>query len=223
VPARNTFDLSLDGMLGIQTQLSLLSLSPQMRRRLLNQVAKRVRAMSGKRVREQKNLDGSAYAPRKGKGRKKMLSGLIKNKYLNVLQATPDMTRLGWNNSLMGWIAAQHNDGQTERRTAAQARKANPTDYHDPCTDEQAKLLRRLGFKAFIDGRKKRVRASAAWIKEHINFGQAGLLIRVLKNERAGPASWEIKLPKRDFLGADPSDIARLVKLVLEQILNSPR
>ena len=80
--ARNTFDLNLDGLLGVQTQLSLLQLSPQMRRRLLTRVSQRIRSISNQRVRVQKNMDGTKYEPRKAtsKTKKKMPSGLIKSK-----------------------------------------------------------------------------------------------------------------------------------------------
>lgn len=227
---RNTFDLNLEGMLGVQTQLALLNLPANLRRRLLTRVGKRIRAMSAKRVRAQKTLDGSPFEPRKTstKRRRKMLSGLIKSKYLDVLQATPEHATIGWKNSLMGFIAAEHQHGRARRYTAAQARKANPFSYDLPATDQQAKRLRRLGFKVRMAGENTRgkprwQRPSVAWIKDKIRYGQAGLLIRTLKDQQAGPSSWEIKLPQRDFLGADQSDIARLIKLVLEQILNSPR
>jgi len=228
--SRNTIDFNVEGMLGLQTQLALLSLSPKLRRRLLTRVGKRVRAMSARRVRAQKKLDGSPYAPRKAstKRRRKMLSGLIKTKYLDVLQATPDQAKVGWKNSLMGFIAAEHHTGRARRFTAAQARKANPISYDADCTTEQAKRLRRLGFKvrkasAGKRGKARWLRPSVAWITANIKYGQAGLLIRELKGAQAGPSTWQIKMPKRDFLGADQSDVVRLIKLVLEQILNSPR
>lgn len=228
--ARNTFDFRMDGMLDVQTQLALLELTPKLRRRLLNTVSKRVRSMSNQRVRKQTNLDGSAYEPAKGKrkGRRKMLSGLIKNKYLNVVQLSDEQATLGWKNGLQGWIADQHHHGRTERMTAAMARKANPVNVDAPSTDEQAKRLRRLGFRIRLprvnkQGKTRWQRASVNWIKEHIRFGQAGLLIRALKGDKPGPTSWDIKLPKRDFLGASPSEVSHLVQLVLQQTLNSPR
>ena len=56
-----------------------------------------------------------------------------------------------------------------------------------------------------------------------VGFQQAGLLIRVLRDEQPGPQSWEIKLPKREFLGITQQETGRLVAQLLEQILNSPR
>jgi len=60
-----------------------------------------------------------------------------------------------------------------------------------------------------------------------VNYAKAGLLIRILDDEQAessGAQSWEIKLPKRQFLGpGTESETSALVNLVLQQILNSPR
>jgi len=78
--AANPLDLDVRGLLDVDAQLALLELPPQLRRRLLNRVTTRVRTMSRKRVREQKNTDGTPFAERKGsaKGKKKMEAGLAK-------------------------------------------------------------------------------------------------------------------------------------------------
>ena len=60
-----------------------------------------------------------------------------------------------------------------------------------------------------------------------MNYAKAGLLIRILNDERAessGAQSWDITLPKRQFLGVSSGNETRdLVNQVFEQILNSPR
>ncbi|MFE1817174.1 virion morphogenesis protein, partial [Pseudomonas otitidis] len=70
-------------------------------------------------------------------------------------------------------------------------------------------------------------RPSVAWILEHVSYMQAGLLIRVLDEQRGEPAgaqSWEITLPKRQFLGASTErDTSLLLNQVFHQIINSPR
>lgn len=225
--ARSTFELDAKGLLGVREQLALLSLPPKLRRRLLNDVAKRVRTMSRKRIREQKNLDGSSFAPRKtpGKGKKKMEAGL--GKLLYVTSATPDQAVLGWRNGLTRWIAAQQHHGKSERRTAAQMKRWNNVHPNLAATDKQAKRLRRLGFRVRQAGKKSLIRPSVGWIQQHVQYNQAGLLIRILKGEKAeaaGAQSWEITLPKRQFLGVNTErDTALLVNHVLQQILNSPR
>jgi hypothetical protein len=159
-----------------------------------------------------------------------MLSGLVKNQYLGVVRATPDEACLGWKHGLLGFIAAEHQYGRARRHTAAMMRKANPVNYDSECTEKQAERLHRLGLRVRLPRKDKHsrrpprwIRASVAWIQANVKYGQAGLLIRELKGEQPGPSSWEIKMPQRDFLGADQNDIAQLIQLVLHQILNAPR
>lgn len=225
--ARRTFELDARGYLGVREQLALLELPAQLRRRLLNNVAKRVRTMSRQRIRNQQNLDGSPFAPRKNpeKGQKKMEAGL--GKLLFVTRLTSDEAELGWRNGLTRWIAAQQHHGKSERRTAAQMRRWNRVLPNQGASERQAKRLRRLGFRVRQAGKKSLSRPSVGWIQEHVQYHQAGLLIRILQGEKAegsGKQSWEITLPKRQFLGASTeADTRRLVNAVLEQILNSPR
>jgi hypothetical protein len=225
--AASPLDLDVRGLLNVDAQLALLDLSPQLRRRLLNNVTKRVRSMSRKRVREQKNLDGSPFAERKGsaKGKKKMEAGLAK--LLQVTRFSSDEAELGWKNALTRWVASQQHDGVSERRTAAQMRRWNKVPPGIACTDKQAKRLRRLGFRTRQKGKKTLTRPSVAWIQEHVNYAKAGLLIRILndeKTETSGAQSWDITLPKRQFLGVETgSETRELVNQVFQQILNSPR
>ncbi|MFO6974725.1 virion morphogenesis protein, partial [Pseudomonas aeruginosa] len=52
-------------------------LPPQLRRRLLNNALKRVRAQARRNVSGQQSPDGTPFEPRKRKGRRKMLAGLV--------------------------------------------------------------------------------------------------------------------------------------------------
>ena len=225
--AANSLDLDVRDLLDVDAQLALLELSPQLRRRLLNNVTKRVRSMSRKRVRTQQNLDGTPFAERKGsaKGKKKMEAGLAK--LLQVTRVSPDEAELGWKNALTRWVAAQQHNGATERRTAAQMRRWNRVPPGVACTDKQAKRLRQLGFRVRVPGKKSLSKPSVAWIQEHVNYAKAGLLIRILndeKTETSGAQSWDITLPKRQFLGVGiGQETSQLVNQVFQQILNSPR
>ena len=225
--AANPLDLDVRGLLSVEAQLALLELPPQLRRRLLNNVSKRVRSMSRKRVREQQNLDGSAFAERKGsaKGKKKMEAGLAK--LLQVTRVSADEAELGWKNALTNWVASQQHNGVSERRTAAQMRRWNTVPPGITCTVKQAKRLRQLSFRVRMKGKKTLSKPSVAWIQEHVNYAKAGLLIRILNDERTettGAQSWDITLPKRQFLGVSSgNETSELVNQVFQQILNSPR
>lgn len=220
------FDLDIRGMLEAQNLLALMELPLPKRKRLLNNAVKRVRSLSRKRIRSQQNLDGSSFDARKdtSRGKKKMEAGL--GKLLMVTRLTGTEAELGWRNTLTRWIASQQHHGVSERRTAAQMRQWNKVPEGTAATEKQAKRLRRLGFKTRQTGKKSLTRPSVAWIQQHLNYAQAGLLIRVLDGEQTestGAQSWNIKLPSRQFLGASTSETRQLVDLVLQQILNSPR
>lgn len=224
--ARSTFDLDVRGMLDVQAQLDLLTLPPQLRRRFLNNLGKRARSMSRQRIRSQQNLDGSPFEARKNPegGKKKMEAGL--GKLLQVTRVSPEQAVLGWRNNLTSWVASQQHNGATERRTARQMRRWNRVEPGAMATEKQAKRLRRLGFRVRQAGKKRLSRPPVAWILEHVSYMQAGVLIRVLDEERGEPTgaqSWEIKLPKRQFLGASSAETRELAALVLNQIINSPR
>lgn len=224
---RSTVDLDVRGFLGAQEQLALLSLPPQLRRRLLNNVSKRLRSMGRKRVRDQQNLDGTPFEARKGssKGKKKMEAGLAK--LMQVTSVSADEAVLGWKNALTSWVAAQQHNGVSERRTAAQMKQLNRVPEGLAATEKQAKRLRKLGFKVRQKGKKSLTRPSVAWIQEHVNYAKAGLLIRILdgeKTESSGAQSWDINLPKRQFIGVgSEQDTGLLLNQVFQQILNSPR
>jgi hypothetical protein len=224
--ARSTFELDISGMLEAQDLLALMELPAPKRKRLLNNVSKRVRSLSRQRIRNQENLDGTPFEARKdnSKGKKKMEAGL--GKLLEVTRLSPTEAELGWRNQLTRWVASQQHNGVSERRTAAQMRQWNRVPPGTAATEKQAKRLRQLNFKVRQPGKKSASRPAVAWIQQHLNYARAGLLIRILDSERTattGAQSWDITLPKRQFLGASNSETSQLVNLVLQQIINSPR
>ncbi len=222
--ADNAFDFDVRGMLQAEQLLALMNLPVQKRKRLLNNVSKRVRSLSRKRIRDQENLDGSAFAPRKdtSKSKKRMEAGL--GKLLDVTRLTGEEAELGWRNALTRWVAAQQHHGVSERRTAAQMREWSKVPPGTAATEKQAKRLRQLSFKVRMPGKKTATRPSVDWIKQHLTYPRAGLLIRLLDPAQTstGQQSWEIKLPARQFLGASDSETRQLVQTVLQQILQSP-
>lgn len=60
--------VNVTGYLDVQQRLELLMLPTVKRRRLLGQVGLRVRTMARTNLRQQRNIDGSGWAPRKKKG-----------------------------------------------------------------------------------------------------------------------------------------------------------
>ncbi|HBO2948535.1 TPA: phage virion morphogenesis protein [Pseudomonas aeruginosa] len=226
--ASRALNLDVRGLLDVKTQLELVALPPKLRIRLLNRVTLRLRAQWRQRVRDQRDVKGAAFEPRKRKTKRpaKALGGLAKQ--LSATRVTQDSAELGWRSRKAAMVARVHNEGHTFRMTAAamrRQRKAVPTT----ASRHQAKRLRHLGFKVRLPGKGKRkkprwMKPSVAWIQENIGYAQAGLLIRVLADEAPGPTSWNIELPRRQFFGPEnPEEVARIFAHVLPQILKSPR
>ncbi len=94
--------------------------------------------------------------------------------------------------------------------TAASRRRIAPSDggKQKQASKAQARKLRELGFKR--PGQRKRSYRSASlgWITSNLNYAQAGLLIKKLKDEPV-KENWEIELPARPFLGPMPSNGSR--------------
>ena len=224
--ASSPLSIDIRGLLGAEDLLALLELPPVKRRRLLNNVSKRVRSLSRGRVRNQTNVDGTPFAPRKdpSKSKKKMESGL--SKLLDVVKLSDQEAELGWRNRLTRYVAAQQNNGGSERVTAHQMRELSKVPPGTAATEKQAKRLRQLNYRIRLPGKKKPSKPSVSWIQQNLEYTKAGLLIRVLDTEHkasTGKQAWNIQLPARQFLGASPSETSQLVNLVLRQTITSPR
>lgn len=185
-------------------QLNLLALPPKKRKRLVWRAATELKKLAARNVRQQQDPEGNAWAPRK-RGKRKMLRGLPK--LLEIRTPRQDVAELGFTKGTMsahaGIIANTHQKGHTYQVSAASRRRIAPSDggKHKPASKAQARKLRELGFKR--PGKRKRSYRSASlgWITGNLNYAQAGLLIKKLKDEPV-KESWEIQLPARPFLGA---------------------
>ncbi|MFQ2507190.1 phage virion morphogenesis protein [Aeromonas caviae] len=186
-------------------QLNLLALSPKQRKRLVWRAANEMKKLAARHVRQQQDPNGNAWAPRK-RGKRKMLRGLPK--LLVIHEPRQDVAEVGFKKGTMsahaGVIANTHQKGHTYKVTAASRRRIAPSEggKQKQATKAQARKLRELGFKR--PGQRKRSYRSASlgWITGHLNYAQAGLLIKKLKDEPVAE-SWEIHLPARPFLGAN--------------------
>ncbi|WP_268799060.1 phage virion morphogenesis protein [Pseudomonas huanghezhanensis] len=212
-------DFDIRGLLNAQEKLQLLALPASKRRRLLNNASKRLRTPNRKRIRDQRNVDGSAYAPRKARRKRKMLSGLGKG--LQVTRLSADQAVLGWQNRLVSRIAAEHQHGQTETMTLARLRRLGKSpDYGMPATRQQARALLKAGYQ--IRNGKRWKRPAPRWIVENLKSGQAGLILAQLEGHTK-KQSWKIALPARDVLGATADQVREILSTVLQQTLNAPR
>lgn len=203
-----------------QDQLNLLALPAKKRKRLVWRAANEMKKLAARNVRQQQDPNGQPWAPRK-RGKRKMLRGLPK--LLQIREPRQDVAELGFTKGTMsahaGIIANTHQKGHTYKMTAASRRRITPSEggKQKQASKAQARKLRELGFKR--PGQRKRSYRSASlgWITSNLNYAQAGLLIKKLKDEPV-KESWEIELPARPFLGANAKQREQAFARALQSI-----
>lgn len=212
----NNPHIEVIGALPLRRQLSFLQMPAGLRRRLLARVVKKVVMDSKKRVREQRDLSGSAYPERyreRTHNRRKMLSRLVKQ--LKVISADSNSATAGFYNPVAGGIAAAQQEGKTEQMNASQFGSRSAASYQQPATRRMAKILLELGFKIRkANGRTSR--PSIKYITENLKQGRAGAIISAMRAKQglAAHSSWITRLPARSFLGATAADVQTHIETI---------
>lgn len=201
---------NITGLEEIQQRLN--SLTPALRMRILRKLGNKITANSKKRITQQTDLRGSAFAPRSAKSqkkKKKMLQGLkklIKVQFINNARAI-----IGFSGKRVIKTAQEQQYGKTRVVTAAQNAHASNSTAHDKAKLKQAKQLLKLGYKAHINGKLRK--PSLKWIVENLTVGQAGAIIRSMRTTPP-KTSWEVVLPARSFLGITDAEMLELLDIV---------
>jgi phage virion morphogenesis protein len=205
------------GLLDVQQSLEVLKLPAFKRKRIFGQTARKVRTQSRKRLREQKDLDGKAFTPRKHKKNRKKMLRKIGGEMITVYNEFEGVVKFP---SGVGGVAAAHQKGidVTMTKDRVQKRKGEP-DVNAPATKYQALALKRAGFKQRRAGERP-FKPSIRWIRENLKVGQAGLILRLIRQEPE-KKSWVIHLPSRPFLGATEAEISDMVQTILQQTINA--
>ena len=125
--------VDIRGLIDAQQQLQLLALPVAKRRRLLNNASKRLRTRNTRRISAQRNLDGSPFAPRKQKSRRKMLRRLSTR--LQVTRLSADAATLGWRQRRNERIAREHQLGLSTRVTKTRHGKRRSWKIDLPARD----------------------------------------------------------------------------------------
>lgn len=208
----------------LKRDLKILSLSKSKKKELFQRVTWRIKDKAKKSVSRQQDPDGTPWKPRKvGKG--KMLKH--RAKFLNSKISNGNRATIGYKNKETSIISAEHQYGLDsklkENKKATEEQKAKLlATKNDPCSDPQAKKLRDLGYQIRLKGGKKK-RANLREIKTRLTKGQAGLLIRLLKNNhsdnRQKAVNGKIKMEKRTFLDENVQRNAEIMTQELDKIL----
>ena len=220
--------VSLAGDLTLRQQLAVLRLPPAARKKHHRYVAQQVIRKAKRNVQRQTDVHGRALVKRK-RGKGKVLRKLPKR--LKAYTG-PSKAMVTWPKTRTGQIARAHQNGIATTMTAGQAIKAarrrGEPDYSAPATAAQAKALLAAGYRKPIGGtfkngakagQRRTRRVSAKHIMDTMTVGQAGLILRLLRN-KASKQQWLIPLPEREFFGLAPADVVDVRNHLIHQILN---
>lgn len=210
--------VSTSGFLTGKQQLKLLTMNATKRKRLNGQIGRKVRTASRKRLKLNRNIDGTSWQARKSQGRKKKRRMMRKLGRNMVTYYSADKATVTFKNAGIGRTAYAHQHGVSQYWTAEKSQKLYGTpDYQAQATRRQAKALREAGYKRPRSNGKGYVKATIKWITENLKLGQAGLILRILRDETQTKKSWVIELPERDFLGVNNKELKDIVQHVFAQ------
>ncbi|MCX2834462.1 phage virion morphogenesis protein [Microbulbifer thermotolerans] len=209
------FVIDISGHLTLQRQFQVLKMKPSERRRMAGIMARKVRSYSRKRLRVQRDLQGKLWEKRKV-GRQKMLRGMSKK-----MRTRSDSrgAEVRFTDAVTAKIGYAHQYGVPERWSAVKAEKVyGKPDYSAPCTRRQARALKQEGYKVRVVGGKKK-KPTIKWMLENLTQGQAGLILRIMRDDLNPKKNWVIELPERSFLGVTEKEIDALANTVFDETL----
>jgi len=206
--------------------LKLLSLTPPVRRRLLQRMARLAMYQAVENVKDQKDVDGRAFTPRAPRGRgaavtRPMLAKMVRSKWMAVF-SSPEMAQVYFRNRMIrkgtpdqktvnqAFVASRHQHGSVEEFFRAKIDFLFRPGQQNPksreywtgfCSEEQAKWMVACGFPGKVES-----------IKGKVPVRQGYYYMKHVK------PSWNVKIPARPFLGANQKQQAAWGELLLRDI-----
>lgn len=210
-------NIRVDGYLTAEQSIEVLKLSSIKRKRIMGQISRKMRVNSRQRLRDQKDLSGKPFTPRKNRKNKRKMLRKIGQKIITIYNDSE--AKVTYTPAAMG-VASAHQYGVDITMTAekAQRRKGEP-DTDSPATKYQAVALKREGFKQRRKGARP-FKPTISWIRENLKVGQAGLILRAMRDSPA-KKSWLIHLPARSHLGATNNEIYDMVQIIVNNTINA--
>jgi len=204
--------IEFKGWLTEQQLNDVMALKKEQRQRLQGQLARKIRVFTRKRLRDQRNIGGAPWDPRKS-GKGKMLKGFSKKLQT---KSGVDEAIIHFGSGPTGNIATAQQEGEKTHWDSAKAKRLNGTpNYNAPATKGMARALREAGFKIRRENGKGWKSPSLKWITENLKLGQAGLILKELRGD-ASKDSWTIMLPSRSFLGVSPGELRELTQFIVD-------
>lgn len=202
------------GHLDAKKRVELLKLPPRKRRQLLGGFGREIKRQSIRNLKAQRDVEGRPWAPRKRGNDRKLLRRLARQVQANFV--TPDFVDVGFK----GGVAFQQHEGVTQVMTGALMAREAGSGADEPATRKQAKELRNENYRVRVKGSKKWRKPSLQWITQNLKQKQAGLILRVLR-EQAPKKAWITTVPGRAFLGATDAQVGAFVNKVFDNTIHS--
>lgn len=230
MPSPLEFSVDRKSRLKLKEQLQILAMEPREQRKLVMTMARTMRKQAAVNIRQQQTVDGRAMAPRKdARNKRRLLRGLAKAKIgggkgLTVYGRGTNAAEVTYGNKVSGQIAYRHQHGVPEPWNKKKAEKVyGRPDYNKPATRAQAKSLIAAGYRAPVKrkrGKGTRLkRVSVKWIRENMTLGQAGRILRHLRDVGHSKTRWEVDPPARPFLGATPEHAEEMLQDLARQTI----
>ncbi|MGE4301990.1 MAG: phage virion morphogenesis protein [Victivallaceae bacterium] len=190
------FSASAGGFREARDLLRMMEMTPALKRRFLARLGRMAIAQAKKNIKDQKTVDGSAFAPRMPKRIKRdgtevfnktgpMLRHLADGKWIKVFMRGDAAAEVGFLRNV-GYVANKHQTGGDEQYKLDKRFDLFPRSlWFKLVTKEQAHELIRCGIGISRDR-----------ILKTITVGDAINWLRAHKD------SWTIRVPARPFLGA---------------------
>jgi hypothetical protein len=206
--------INFAGHIDAQKRLELLKLPARKRRQILGGIGREIKRQSIRNLKAQRDVQGRPWAPRKRGNDRKLLRHLARQVQANFV--TPDFVDVGFK----GAVAYQQHEGVTQVMTGALMARNAGSGADEPATRKQAKELRNENYRVRVKGSKKWRKPSLQWITQNLKQKQAGLILRILRDEQPKKA-WITTVPGRAFLGATDAQVGTFVNKVIENTIHS--
>lgn len=216
--------VKVSGEKRLARQIKALGDSKQDRRRLMRDAGRMVMRETKARMKAQRGVDGTPWAQRKRPHkRKRMMTRMGRSMTLRGL--TEKGVTVTWKSNPVAITARKQQEGfkQQYKAPSASERRSGP-DYSAPASKAQAKALITVGYRRprgkYKSGAKagtaKTQRVSQAWITQNMSMGQAGFILRTLRDKEP-KSTWEAEIPPRPFLGITKENADDMIKRLADE------
>lgn len=215
-------ELNQEQLRHLNSEIDRMNLTPMQCRKLLYRIMKYGVLPAAKRnIKRQKSPEGTKFDKRQSKRKAKLLSKIAKNIVIKSSSSEGKAYFRGIYKSSrtktipVGVVAKTQQDGLTVTQNKNQFENQTHNTNKGSITARQIKRLRKLGHTHSKN--KKAIRSSVKWLQANLSEAQAGITIRNML-EQPQKSSWDIKIPKREFLGISDDDFMKSVKRELRNI-----